>query len=235
MAHRDPQDDQFYNQHQQGADGDDAGKRHAPPGDGTTTALSVLGADDGGEANLTYTWAATTLPGGGHAPTFSANGTNAAKNTHGHVQQGGHLHLHGDDHGRGRPDGHQQRERDGEPDADDDRGEPVAGQPECGEPRSSSRPRGRTSSALPWPRSRRSPGRRPAGTISTGGLFTAPNTSASGTVTATSGTVSGTATVTVTSTSADGGDGGQRHAQPGDRDDHEPLGAGGGRRRAKRT
>ncbi|MDP3156265.1 MAG: choice-of-anchor V domain-containing protein [Archangium sp.] len=44
----------------------------------TTQALSVGATDDGGEANLTYTWAATTAP----APvTFSANGTNAAKNT----------------------------------------------------------------------------------------------------------------------------------------------------------
>lgn len=42
---------------------------------GTTTSLSVLGADDGGEANLTYTWAAT----GPASVTFSANGTNAAK------------------------------------------------------------------------------------------------------------------------------------------------------------
>ena len=45
----------------------------------TTTNLSVLGADDGGEANLIYTWAPT---GARPAPvTFSANGTNAAKNT----------------------------------------------------------------------------------------------------------------------------------------------------------
>jgi uncharacterized protein (TIGR03382 family) len=44
----------------------------------TTYALSVGAMDDGGEAGLTYTWAATTAP----APvTFSANGTNAAKNT----------------------------------------------------------------------------------------------------------------------------------------------------------
>ena len=46
---------------------------------GTTTALSVLGADDGGERNLTYQWAATS-----EAPAtvaFSLNGTNAAKNT----------------------------------------------------------------------------------------------------------------------------------------------------------
>ena len=45
------------------------------PVTGTTTAVSVLGADAGGESGLTYTWAAT-----GPAPvTFSASGTNAAK------------------------------------------------------------------------------------------------------------------------------------------------------------
>ena len=46
---------------------------------GTTTALSVLGADDGGESNLTYTWAVTAKPGGATNPTFSANGTNGSK------------------------------------------------------------------------------------------------------------------------------------------------------------
>ena len=46
-----------------------------------TVGLSVLGADDGGEANLTYTWAATALPSGAVTPTFSINTTNAAKNT----------------------------------------------------------------------------------------------------------------------------------------------------------
>src|SRR5439155_6333173 len=45
---------------------------------GTTTDLSVLGADDGGEGFLTYTWAATAGPA---AVGFSANGTNAAKNS----------------------------------------------------------------------------------------------------------------------------------------------------------
>ncbi len=45
---------------------------------GSTTDLSVLGADDGGESSLTYTWAATTKPGGSN-PIFSANGNNAAK------------------------------------------------------------------------------------------------------------------------------------------------------------
>ena len=49
------------------------------PVSGTTSNLSVLGADDGGEANLTYTWATTGTP---PAPVgFSVNGTNAAKNT----------------------------------------------------------------------------------------------------------------------------------------------------------
>jgi hypothetical protein len=49
------------------------------PMSGTTTLLSALGADDGGEANLTYTWATTGTPPA--AVTFSANGTNAAKTT----------------------------------------------------------------------------------------------------------------------------------------------------------
>ena len=46
---------------------------------GTTTVLSVLGADDGGETNLTYTWATTGTP---PAPvTFSVNGNNVAKSS----------------------------------------------------------------------------------------------------------------------------------------------------------
>ncbi|QEH31571.1 IPT/TIG domain protein [Aquisphaera giovannonii] len=49
------------------------------PVTGTTASLSVLGADDGGESNLKYTWQATASPSGG-SPTFSANGTNAARN-----------------------------------------------------------------------------------------------------------------------------------------------------------
>jgi glucose/arabinose dehydrogenase len=51
---------------------------HPNPVTGASTTLSVLGADDGGEASLTYTWAVQDTP---PAPvTFSANGTNAAKN-----------------------------------------------------------------------------------------------------------------------------------------------------------
>jgi hypothetical protein len=50
----------------------------ANPVTGTTTNLSVLGGDVTGEANLTYTWSVINGPAG---VTFSANGSNAAKNT----------------------------------------------------------------------------------------------------------------------------------------------------------
>jgi hypothetical protein len=47
----------------------------------TTVSLSVLGADaEDAESSLKYTWSATS-PSGGTTPTFSVNGTNAAKNT----------------------------------------------------------------------------------------------------------------------------------------------------------
>lgn len=46
---------------------------------GTTAAMSALGADDHGEANLTYTWSMLSGPEGAPAPTFDAGGTNAAK------------------------------------------------------------------------------------------------------------------------------------------------------------
>ena len=51
------------------------------PATGTTADLSVLGDDDAGEANLTYTWATTAAPSGAPLPSFSINGTNAAKAT----------------------------------------------------------------------------------------------------------------------------------------------------------
>jgi outer membrane lipoprotein-sorting protein len=56
-----------------------AAKATPSPATGTTTTLSVLGADDGGEANLTYSWATTGTPPAVVA--FSPNGANAAKNT----------------------------------------------------------------------------------------------------------------------------------------------------------
>lgn len=59
----------------------------ANPVTGTTTNLSVLGADSGGEANLTYTW---TVNQAVHPPvTFTVNGTNAAKNTSASFSQPG--------------------------------------------------------------------------------------------------------------------------------------------------
>ncbi len=45
---------------------------------GSSTSLSALGADDGGETSLTYTWSTTAEMSSGVQ--FSANGTNAAKN-----------------------------------------------------------------------------------------------------------------------------------------------------------
>jgi hypothetical protein len=54
-----------------------AAKATPSPVTGTTTALSVLGADDGGEPALVYTWSAT----GPASVSFSANGTNGAKNS----------------------------------------------------------------------------------------------------------------------------------------------------------
>ncbi|WP_439630395.1 C2 family cysteine protease [Gemmata sp.] len=48
---------------------------------GTSTALSALGADDGGEAALRYTWSVAARPSGAADPTFAANGTNGAKAT----------------------------------------------------------------------------------------------------------------------------------------------------------
>jgi hypothetical protein len=50
------------------------------PVTGTTTTLHVLGADDGGEANLRYTWTLVSGPAGA-APVYGTNGTNAARDT----------------------------------------------------------------------------------------------------------------------------------------------------------
>jgi hypothetical protein len=46
-----------------------------------TVDLSVLGADDQGESNLTYTWTTIASPDGATSPAFSVNATNAASNT----------------------------------------------------------------------------------------------------------------------------------------------------------
>jgi hypothetical protein len=49
------------------------------PVTGSTTGVTVLGADDGGEPALTYTWSTTGTPPA--AVTFAPNGTHAAKNS----------------------------------------------------------------------------------------------------------------------------------------------------------
>jgi len=51
-----------------------------PVTSGSTTALSVLGADQSGESNLTYTWSLTGTPPATVTYTGTTNGTNAAKN-----------------------------------------------------------------------------------------------------------------------------------------------------------
>jgi hypothetical protein len=58
---------------------------------GTTTSLSALGADDGGAASLTYTWAATGSPPASVA--FSPNATNAAKNSTATFSRAGNYSL----------------------------------------------------------------------------------------------------------------------------------------------
>ena len=59
------------------------------PVTGTTTALNVLGTDSAGETTLVYTWSAT----GPASVTFTANGTNASKNTTAIFQQAGTYNL----------------------------------------------------------------------------------------------------------------------------------------------
>jgi hypothetical protein len=61
----------------------------ANPVTGKTVGLSVLGADDGGEASLIYTWSAT----GPAAVSFSANGSNAAKSTTATFSQAGSYNF----------------------------------------------------------------------------------------------------------------------------------------------
>ena len=56
---------------------------------GRSTQFSALGADDGGEANLTYTWIVTGAPQGAAPVRFSANGTNAASTTTATFDQAG--------------------------------------------------------------------------------------------------------------------------------------------------
>jgi hypothetical protein len=61
------------------------------PVTGTSTALSVLGNDDTGEAGLTYTWSTTGTPPA--SVLFSNNGTNQAKNTQANFSKAGQYTL----------------------------------------------------------------------------------------------------------------------------------------------
>jgi hypothetical protein len=56
---------------------------HASPSSvtGTTTTLSALADATAGESGLTYKWSIVRVPAGAARPTFSANGTNAARHT----------------------------------------------------------------------------------------------------------------------------------------------------------
>lgn len=60
---------------------------------GTTSTLSVLATDDGGENTLTYIWSTLTKPSGAPDPTFSINSTNASKNTLATFYQSGSYQL----------------------------------------------------------------------------------------------------------------------------------------------
>jgi hypothetical protein len=165
---------------------------------GQTVTLRVSGADpDTGEGSLTYTWAATTLPAGAAAPKFSVNGTNAAKNATVTFSQAGTYVFTVKIADPGGASVTSQvtvvvnqaikslavtpnavtLNRGGKlqftAKAYDQFGKVMAVQP-----------------ALTWTAT--------LGTITTGGLFTAPNASAFATITCRSGTISGTATVNIT-------------------------------------
>jgi fibronectin-binding autotransporter adhesin len=167
------------------------------PVTGTTTALSVLGADDNGEANLTYTWAATTAPVGA-SPTFSANGTNGAKASAVTFDRaGGYTFTVTIDDGQGgtatsavsvsvdqaltgitvapaTTTVHENQTQQLVATGDDQFGEPMAVQP-----------------ALAWAVV------AGAGSVDASGLYTAPSVAGAATVTATCGSVATSASITV--------------------------------------
>ena len=171
----------------------------AAPVTGSSVALSVMGADDQGEGNLSYTWATTGSPAAPVA--FTANGTNADKTVGATFSKAG-LPLPGDDHRRRRPFDHQRRDRDGRADlhrrfryaglprvtdkqtdqfaaaAVDQFGDPMQQQP-----------------AFAWSLAAGSPG-----SVDAGGLYTAPDAGVGDvTVQAAAGGLSGSADVALAS------------------------------------
>ena len=125
----------------------------ANPVTGTSVGLSVLGQENGSDSGLTYTWSSSGPAG----VTFSANGTNSAKNTTAAFVQAGSLHPHGH-HLRRQPVRHQQRRRHGQSDADHPPGQPGLGQRARWRHRGSSAPPPWISSAFRWQRNPPSPG-----------------------------------------------------------------------------
>ena len=164
----------------------------------TTTTLSVLGADDAGEANLIYTWQATAEPSGA-SPAFSANGTNAAKNTVVTFNRAGAYTFQVTITDSGGLTVDQQRERHGQPDAHQHRRHSLDRDAAGSGQAAVHRHRRSTSSARPWRPSRaftwsKFSGR---GSISKTGLYTAPS-SGTGTavIQAKAGGKAGQATIT---------------------------------------
>ena len=159
---------------------------------GTTCNLSALGADDTGESNLTYTWSTTGTPPA--AVSFSTNGSNAAKNTTATFSKAGNYSFQVTITDPSGLTATSTRQRDGQPDAYGDYCQPASVSLHAGGTQqytATAEDQFGTALALQptftWATT--------AGTISTAGLLTAPDTSAANaTVTASSGGVNGTAT-----------------------------------------
>jgi hypothetical protein len=172
------------------------------PVTGSTASLSVLGRDDNGEAGLTYTWSVFAKPAGAANPTFSANGTNAAKSSTATFSQAGAYTL-------------RVTISDGTLSTTSDLGITVNQTPTsiAVSPSSASIATNGTQQFTATVRDQFgiALASQPAitwsivsggGTVGTGGLYTAPATAGSATVRATSGAINGTAGVTITATNA---------------------------------
>ena len=131
------------------------------PVTGTTCNLSVLGADDAGQSNLTYTWAATGTPPA--AVNFSLNGSNAAQDTTATFSKAGNYSFQVTITDPAGLTATSSVNVTVNQTLHDDRGRPRVDQSTTTGPCSSSRPRPRTSLGRPWPRNRVSPGQRPRG------------------------------------------------------------------------
>ena len=185
---------------QRRADGGHARRGRPEPVTGTSTALSVLGADDGGEANLTYTWTVTAEARRRGQPDLQRQRHERRQEHHRHILPGRQLHLPGDHRRHRWFDRHQQCRRHRQSDPDHDHRFTVVGEPEPQWHPVVLRDRATTSSVR---RSTVQPSFTWAmasgvGSINASGLYTAGSVAGSATITATSGAVVGSAAVTVT-------------------------------------